>query len=163
MALALPTTTVNNNTVINNTIINLYTYTQTPLPPQKKVMKLLEDPPNALPAYFGLKHCTDAKTRNVKIVDAKDGKLFTWGRAEDGVKKWKVGERKRCLKKLVGSLVDDLTSHYKSPHLKAWQGWREWGKNEGLIGFSEPEERDAYRKAEDQIEQRLIEMAPGAA
>jgi hypothetical protein len=146
-------TTINNTTVH----IHIYAFPETPLPKRKDVFELLLDPPNSLPAYFQLKHLSEARRRNVilETADSRTISVYQKDRAS-GVVKWNRYNRASVLDNLVNCCLEDLIK--LDAHQNAgWKLWRRWCTAEGLIGYTSPEMSDAYETAKRDIEMRLVE------
>jgi hypothetical protein len=151
----VPKQTTINNTVNNNIHIHLHAYENTPRPSKKEVLALMKSPRSALPNYLGAKHFANPKCRNIKLVG--DDKVAIYSRdRESGISKWKTRERKPTLTRIVVRLIDDLTTHYVSPRDDGWKAWKEHCSSTGL-NWANREGMDAFKEAERQIEDRLME------
>ena len=158
---ALVPGTVNNiqNNTINTTInINIHPYEKTPLPPRKTVASVFKQPAASIPTYFGQKHLAGPKTRNLRITDARGSKMSVYTRdRRSGVNKWVERDRRDMLIDIVRDIVCDLYEEFSSPKDPTWKAWRQWAVAEGLKGYSEAHEMDAFKSAVDQIEQKIID------
>ena len=155
----VPSRTTINNTVNNTVHIHIYPFGSTPLPLRRDVIAILRDPSSSLPAYFGLKHMSDPKRRNVKLITV-DGttKISIYKKdMRTGLLGWKAYDRKQTLETLVNGCLDDLNHKFEAPNSTVWGNWRRWAADEGLRGYRDPEKYEAFQSAECEIERMLIE------
>lgn len=159
----VPASTTINNVQNNQIIINICPYEKTPVPPRKTVTGIFKQPNASIPAYFGHKHLSAPKTRNLRITDAHGSKMSVYTRdRHSGLSKWVERDRKGMLVDIVRDIIFDLHDELSAPKDPAWEGWRRWAFSEGLKGYSNAHEMEAFQSAVHQIEQKIIDGTEGS-